>query len=75
MNYDSESGFPQFTKEYADRMMLAVIIATFSFIIIASTTGMPISGTHTIVSAIFGVGMAVNAEMSYLGNHGALTIL
>ena len=56
-------------------MMLAAIVATFGFIMLASKTGMPISGTHAIVAAIFGVGIAAGGKIDYFGKHGILYIL
>ena len=38
--------------------MLGVSIAAFSFILFSSIFGMPISGTHTVVGAIIGAGLA-----------------
>jgi len=42
-----------------DDMMLGVTISSFLFIMASSVFGMPISGTHTIVGAIIGSGLAV----------------
>ena len=41
-----------------DDMMLGVTISSFLFIMASSVFGMPISGTHTIVGAIIGSGLA-----------------
>ena len=41
-----------------DRMMLSACSASFFFIIVATLFKMPISGTHTIVGALLGVGLA-----------------
>ena len=38
-------------------MMLAVSIASFCFIMAATVGGMPISGTHTVVSSLVGAGI------------------
>lgn len=38
--------------------MLAVCLASFSFILISSIFGMPISGTHTVIGALIGAGLA-----------------
>ena len=38
-------------------MMFSVCLISFIFIMTASFTGMPISGTHTVVGALIGVGM------------------
>ncbi len=38
-------------------MMFTVCLISFIFIMTASFTGMPISGTHTVVGALIGVGM------------------
>ena len=41
-----------------EQMMLATSIAGFLFIICSSVFGMPISGTHTVVGALIGSGLA-----------------
>lgn len=51
---DTAAEVPDETKK---RMMFACCTATFVFIIVSSFTSMPISGTHTIVSALFGTGL------------------
>jgi phosphate/sulfate permease len=38
--------------------MLAVCLASFSFILVSSIFGMPISGTHTVIGALVGAGLA-----------------
>lgn len=38
--------------------MLAVCLASFSFILVSSIFGMPISGTHTVIGALIGAGLA-----------------
>ena len=38
-------------------MMLAVSLASFFFIMCSSVFGMPISGTHTVISALVGAGI------------------
>lgn len=43
---------------YQERMMLGVCIASFSFILFSSLFGMPISGTHTVIGALVGAGIA-----------------
>ena len=43
--------------EFQTRMMLAVSIASFFFIMASSVFGMPISGTHTVISALVGAGI------------------
>ncbi|TFG20007.1 MAG: inorganic phosphate transporter [Promethearchaeota archaeon] len=40
---------------YDNRMMLAVLLSTTIWLIIASQTGAPISTTHSVVGSIFGV--------------------
>ena len=42
-----------------DKIMLGTSISSFIFIMASSIFGMPISGTHTIVGAIIGAGVAV----------------
>jgi len=39
------------------RMMFTVCLVSFTFIMAASFTGMPISGTHTVVGALIGAGL------------------
>lgn len=39
-------------------MMLATSISGFLFILCSSVFGMPISGTHTVVGALIGTGLA-----------------
>jgi len=39
-------------------MMLGTSIASFSFILASSIFGMPISGTHTVIGALIGAGLA-----------------
>ena len=41
-----------------ERMMLGVCISSFSFILFSSLFGMPISGTHTVIGALIGAGIA-----------------
>ena len=41
-----------------EKMMLGTCISSFLFIICSSVFGMPISGTHTVVGALIGCGMA-----------------
>ena len=41
-----------------EKMMLGTSIASFIFIMTSSIFGMPISGTHTVVGAIIGSGLA-----------------
>ena len=38
-------------------MMFTVCLVSFTFIMAASMTGMPISGTHTVVGALIGAGL------------------
>lgn len=38
--------------------MLGTTIASFSFILVSSVFGMPISGTHTVIGALIGAGLA-----------------
>ena len=45
-------------SDVVERMMLGVSIASFSFILFASIFGMPISGTHTVIGALIGAGLA-----------------
>ena len=47
------------TKE---RMMFSVCLASFCFIMFSSFSGMPISGTHTVVGAMLGAGVAASTN-------------
>lgn len=38
--------------------MIAICLSSFSFIIAAAIYGMPISGTHTVIGALIGAGLA-----------------
>ncbi len=42
---------------YDNRMMLAVLLSTTVWLIVASQTGAPISTTHSVVGSIFGIGI------------------
>lgn len=53
-NINSEQPMP----EVQDQIMFSVSLAAFGFIMFASIFGMPISGTHTIVGALIGAGLA-----------------
>ena len=44
--------------EIQERLMLGVCLASFSFILVSSIFGMPISGTHTVIGALVGAGLA-----------------
>ena len=48
-----------YEKEIQTKMMFSVCLASFLFIISSSLFGMPISGTHTVVGALLGTGLAV----------------
>jgi len=43
---------------FQERMMLGVCISSFAFILFSSLFGMPISGTHTVIGALVGAGIA-----------------
>ena len=55
--YDMITDLNEYNAAYQTRMMLAVSIASFLFIMCSSIFGMPISGTHTVVSALVGAGL------------------
>jgi inorganic phosphate transporter, PiT family len=38
--------------------MLGTCLAAFSFVLFSSLFGMPISGTHTVIGALIGAGLA-----------------
>jgi PiT family inorganic phosphate transporter len=46
------------TDQVQERLMLGTCLASFSFILFASFFGMPISGTHTVIGALVGAGLA-----------------
>ena len=50
--------------EVQERLMLGVSLASFSFILVSSIFGMPISGTHTVIGALIGAGLAGLAASS-----------
>ena len=47
-----------------EKMMLGASISSFVFIMSSSLFGMPISGTHTVVGALIGSGLAVTGGQS-----------
>jgi PiT family inorganic phosphate transporter len=46
------------TVTYNYSMMLSIIVSAALWLIIASKTGMPISTTHSVVGAVFGIGIS-----------------
>ena len=56
-----------------EQMMLGSSISSFIFIMASSVFGMPISGTHTVVGAIIGSGLATVGSSSI--NWGKLGII
>jgi inorganic phosphate transporter, PiT family len=46
------------SADIQERLMLGVCLSSFSFILFASVFGMPISGTHTVIGALVGAGLA-----------------
>jgi inorganic phosphate transporter, PiT family len=48
----------QETPGIEERLMLGTSISSFSFILVSSIFGMPISGTHTVIGALIGSGLA-----------------
>jgi PiT family inorganic phosphate transporter len=48
-----------------ERMMLGVCLASFSFILVSSIFGMPISGTHTVIGALIGAGLAAANQINW----------
>ena len=49
------------TTDTRERMMFAVCLASFCFIMFSSASGMPISGTHTVVGAMLGAGVVASS--------------
>ena len=57
-----------------EQMMLATSIASFIFIMASSIFGIPISGTHTVVGALIGSGLATaGADSINWGKLGVIT--
>ena len=56
--------------EYNVFMLFAVIISTTIWLVVASRTGAPISTTHSVVGAVFGVALvwSFQAEGSFIGS-------
>lgn len=46
-------------------MMLGSSFASVAVIMTSSIFGIPISGTHTVVGALIGAGLAVSAEVDW----------
>jgi hypothetical protein len=46
------------SPDVQSRLMLGICISSFSFILVSSVFGMPISGTHTVIGALIGAGLA-----------------
>lgn len=56
-----------------EKMMLGASISSFIFIMVSSVFGMPISGTHTVVGALIGSGIAaVGASQINWGKLGII---
>jgi PiT family inorganic phosphate transporter len=55
------------TVDYNVYMMLAIIISTTIWLIVASQTGAPISTTHSVVGAVFGIAVvyAIQHQISF----------
>ena len=52
------------TDAIQERLMLGTCLSSFSFILASSIFGMPISGTHTVIGALIGAGLAGLAASS-----------
>ncbi|MHA1746808.1 MAG: inorganic phosphate transporter [Promethearchaeota archaeon] len=61
------------TVDYNVYMMLAIIISTTIWLIVASQTGAPISTTHSVVGAVFGIAV-VYAIQHQIGFFAALNL-
>ena len=57
-----------------ERMMLGCSIAAFSFILFSSLFGMPISGTHTVIGALIGAGIA-GVGVGGIGWHALIKVV
>jgi inorganic phosphate transporter, PiT family len=51
--------------EVQSKMMLGVSIASFGFIMGSSVAGMPVSGTHTVIGALIGAGLAADQQINW----------
>ena len=57
------------------RMMFAILICSACFILLSSGFGMPISGTHTVVGAYIGAGVAATHQASMINWSQLILIL
>jgi phosphate/sulfate permease len=57
LGYSIIHKLPEFSFEEQEIMMFSVCIGTFLFIMLASFSKMPISGTHSVVGAYLGSGI------------------
>jgi PiT family inorganic phosphate transporter len=73
--YKMLPGLNEMPSHTVEMMMLAVCIASFSFILISSLFGMPISGTHTVIGGLVGAGMAGMTAAAVNWNKFGMTVL
>ena len=50
--------FDDIDYDIKERMMFSIVLVSFLFIICSTCFGMPISGTHTVIGAYMGAGIA-----------------
>ena len=60
--YDIIGDLEEESPAFQSLVMLAVTVAAFSFIMASSVFGIPISGTHTIISALVGAGLVCSSS-------------
>ena len=56
------------------KMMFSVCLCSFIFIMTSSFSGMPISGTHTVVGALMGAGVIGGSSMNNVDWHKLVNI-
>jgi PiT family inorganic phosphate transporter len=49
---------PEMTQDHVPMIMLATSVSTMIIVMVSSLFGLPISGTHTMVEALIGAGIA-----------------
>ena len=57
------------------RMMFAVCFASFTFIMTSSVSGMPISGTHTVIGALLGAGIVATGSQNLAWNRLGIIVM
>lgn len=60
LSHDIVTGLDSYDTLTQQKMMFSVCLCSFAFIMTSSVSGMPISGTHTVVGALIGAGLVVS---------------